>query len=514
MIWLGWHLEGEAKILHASYRKNPETKNNTVPEFLKVLRKFCVPFISDDKLWIGFQAIRQTQNGRTKPIHQVANKIKQQQILLPKINDWQCYNQLLEAMDPALLQEVRANINDEMEWDDLIECCSKHDSVIHKHTSIKKDYKSKNGQKMRQQIHTPQASSNPAPTNTSWTKPKAFTRPSKTSSKFKKLTQAEKEELAKKGGCFYCRKTGYNAVNCPLKKNQIRIAAGTITHEITEVTHPSKITSAAQFILEDPPTPHTKDNSRQPPLNAAKEHLLFTTKINDQPAKTLVDQQTAGADLISSKFCTLHNLPLYPLKNPITLQMTMRGSKRSISHYTKVNCDWLGWTEERILYVTALKDWDVILGSPALRYAKAVINMETMSVTIQPRGLNRITLAPWKTTTSQKTPRKNSSTTPNLPTPAKTNIFHFPAPPTYQIIKSAATTIQPQNNPFDEFLDVFPSTKNLELPSLRPGMNHHIILKNPNAVWKPKNIKPQGKFLADMCHGGSINYIADTPTII
>ena len=85
MTWLGWHLEGEAKILHASYRKYAEIKDSTVPEFLKVLRKFCVPFISDNKLWTEFQAIRQTQNGRTKPIQQVANKIKQLQILSPKI---------------------------------------------------------------------------------------------------------------------------------------------------------------------------------------------------------------------------------------------------------------------------------------------------------------------------------------------------------------------------------------------------------------------------------------------
>jgi len=75
MIWLGWHLQGEANILHASYRKNPETKNDIVLEFLKVLRKFCVPFISDNKLWTKFQAIRQTQNGRTNPIQQVVNKI-------------------------------------------------------------------------------------------------------------------------------------------------------------------------------------------------------------------------------------------------------------------------------------------------------------------------------------------------------------------------------------------------------------------------------------------------------
>jgi len=96
-------------------------------------------------------------------------------------------------MDPALLKEVRANINDEMEWDDLIEFCSKHDSVIHKHTSIKKDNKSKNGQKIRLQNHTHQASSNPAPNNTSWSKSKPYTRPSNTNSKFKKLPQQKKK---------------------------------------------------------------------------------------------------------------------------------------------------------------------------------------------------------------------------------------------------------------------------------------------------------------------------------
>ena len=140
----------------------------------------------------------------------------------------------------------------------------------------------------------------------------------------------------------------------------------------------------------------------------------------------------------------------------------------------------------------------MILGSPALRHSKAVINMGTMSVTIQPPSLNRITLAPWKTTTSQKTLRKNPSTTPNLPTPAKTNIFYFPAPPTHQIIKSAATTIQSYSNPFDDFLDVFPTTKNRELPPLSSGMNYHIILTNPNAVWKPRIIKSKEKFLPGM----------------
>jgi len=36
------------------------------------------------------------------------------------------------------------------------------------------------------------------------------------------------------------------------------------------------------------------------------------------------------------------------------------------------------------MLVAALKDWDVILESPALRDMKAVIHMGTMTVSIQP----------------------------------------------------------------------------------------------------------------------------------
>jgi len=58
-------------------------------------------------LWNEFQAIRQMLNGRTLPIQDIANKIKQYQIQLPRISNWQCYHQLLEAMDTPLLQAVR-----------------------------------------------------------------------------------------------------------------------------------------------------------------------------------------------------------------------------------------------------------------------------------------------------------------------------------------------------------------------------------------------------------------------
>jgi len=109
-----------------------------------------------------------------------------------------------------------------------------------------------------------------------------------------------------------------------------------------------------------------------------------TTKVNDQIAKTLIDQQTAGADLISSTFCTLYEIPLHKMNPPVTLQMTMKESRGSLTYYIIVQLDWLGYLEERTMLVATLKDWDVILRSPALRDMKAVINMGTMTVSIQP----------------------------------------------------------------------------------------------------------------------------------
>jgi len=82
----------------------------------------------------------------------------------------------------------------------------------------------------------------------------------------------------------------------------------------------------------------------------------------------------------------------------------MKGFKGSINHLSKVNCDWLEWSEERIFYVPAGKNWDVIFGSPMQRHDKAFINTRTMSVSTQPPGQNSITLSAGKTTASQKTP--------------------------------------------------------------------------------------------------------------
>jgi len=77
----------------------------------------------------------------------------------------------------------------------------------------------------------------------------------------------------------------------------------------------------------------------------------------------------------------------------------------------------------------------------------------------------------------------------------------FPKPVYAQSVNqivSAATTLKETVNPFDEFPDMFPETKNLELPPLRPGMDHRIQLKDPNLAIKPRNVKLKHKFLPQL----------------
>jgi len=61
-------------------------------------------------------------------------------------------------------------------------------------------------------------------------------------------------------------------------------------------------------------------------------------------------------------------------------------------------------------------------------------------------------------------------------------------------IVSAATTLKETVNPVDEFPDVFPETKNLDLPSLRLGMDYRIQLKDPDLKISSTNLKLKHKF--------------------
>ena len=66
-------------------------------------------------------------------------------------------------------------------------------------------------------------------------------------------------------------------------------------------------------------------------------------------------------------------------------------------------------------------------------------------------------------------------------------------------IFSASTTRGVPPTPFNECPDVFPIEKHVELPALRPEMNHTINLEDPMSVVKYRPIKYKQKFLNQLC---------------
>jgi len=140
------------------------------------------------------------------------------------------------------------------------------------------------------------------------------------------------------------------------------------------------------------------------------------------------------------------------------------------------------------MLVAALKDWDVILGSPALRDMKAVIKIGTITVSIQLPEEACFILQQWIPVPATKTTRKKMQ--PSFPKPIYARSAN-------QIV-SAAITLKETINLFDEFPDVFPETKNLDLPLLRSGMNHRIQLKDPDLKINLRNLKLKHKFLLQL----------------
>jgi len=156
-------------------------------------------------------------NERILPIQDIANKIKQYQMQLPRISNWQYYHQILEAMDAPLLQAVQPFINEDIEWEKLIEQCEIHDFVrrINKNSS----------HSLSRPHHRPHPQSKPytptLPSNPSFKPYHRFHRnrkPVPTSSRFTPLTQKEREELTRKGGCFWYSKLGHVLKDCPDRK--------------------------------------------------------------------------------------------------------------------------------------------------------------------------------------------------------------------------------------------------------------------------------------------------------
>ena len=191
--------------------------------------------------------------------------------------------------------------------------------------------------------------------------------------------------------------------------------------------------------------------------------LIAHVQINGHSAKALIDQQTIGANLISNKFCAVHEIPLEQLEKPISIQMTLKGSRGSATHKAIVEINYGQYQETEEFLVCNLSNWDVILGDPALTKNRAIIVMETGRTSIMPKHVKRFELRPW----SQKAEKhaKNAVTT-------------------------AATKLTAAFDPIAEFPKVFPKEKDISLPPLRE-INHDIVVMKDDFMDVPVPFKPK-----------------------
>jgi len=113
--------------------------------------------------------------------------------------------------------------------------------------------------------------------------------------------------------------------------------------------------------------------------------------INGYKAHVLLDPCTQGGDLISNNFCTLFKLPLTQMeKKP--LETAIQGSRSPMINKTTVIINVQGYEEERTFYAANLRNWDAILGEPALKKLKAIMNIHDNMISIQPPRMARYDL--------------------------------------------------------------------------------------------------------------------------
>ena len=116
-------------------------------------------------------------------------------------------------------------------------------------------------------------------------------------------------------------------------------------------------------------------------------HLVISCNlidgINRIRTHALVDCGATGYAFIDESFTRHHNLPLFPLKTPRSLEVIDGRPIESgdITHMTRLRLDIDQHTEEIPMFVTKLGHYPIVLGIPWLKWHDVAIRFATNTVT-------------------------------------------------------------------------------------------------------------------------------------
>ena len=103
--------------------------------------------------------------------------------------------------------------------------------------------------------------------------------------------------------------------------------------------------------------------------------------VNGKPARALAETGTIGGTLLSNRFVTTNNITYKPRKNPVNLEMAVKGS-RSSSDYSAIVDVEIGKIKVKNveMMITPVSDYDILLSMDDLTRMGAVIDCQKNSI--------------------------------------------------------------------------------------------------------------------------------------
>ena len=211
---------------------------------------------------------------------------------------------------------------------------------------------------------------------------------------------------------------------------------------------------------------------------------MVRVKVKGHPALALVDSQTTSGDLINIQLVHLYGLTTYCIDKK-SLNTTINEWNSVIEKVCDVQMDYEAHSETRILYVTNLTWWDMIVGKAALTVLKSLIPAGPKPAIMQPKGMARFALKEWEKAvlatwqvTSAALFTKGEAPDYLLP------LFEF-------MVSAMSLGENREFHPFIEFGQLFPATTPTVLPPLR-AINQRICPKPGSTcvpIWRPSPTK-------------------------
>jgi len=304
-------------------------------------------------------------------------------------------------------------------------------------------------------------------------------------SRYRKLTEKDKEQLMKNRACFYCRKLGHMISSCPAR-NAKKPSYSHLAKSRQDNSNPSTSSKIRTLHRNSRCESEEEESSSAEEQNTGKLNIVEENqdgkllKLNGFVKKTLVKILIdSGATRSFIAIRCVKKMKLKTCKEVITRSViSADGSEQPCTHIVHDVCIKIGEYVERLpLNIIKLQFYDIILGKSWLEKYNPIINWCTNEVSFLAKGKPVVLNAGSKKL--RKEGRISLISATQMKKVAKSSELYM------QFIHKIETDQQPAKNAklqglLKQFVDVFPKDLPAGLPPVRE-IDHHIDL-TPGSV--------------------------------